>query len=74
MRGTVKFFNSNPAKNYGFIKTAEAPDDIFFHVSALADKDANPFTGDVVEFDLTELRNGKSRATNVRIVGKRTYE
>jgi len=60
MQGTVKFFHDQ--KNYGFIESDEAEDDVFFHVSDLDAEAAEE--GDDVEFEQEEGDRGP-RAVNV---------
>lgn len=60
MQGTIKFFHDQ--KNYGFIESDEADDDVFFHVSDLDAESAEE--GQDVEFEQEEGDRGP-RAVNV---------
>ena len=62
--GTVKWFN--PDKGYGFI-SREDGDDLFVHFSEIQGEGYKTLEeGQAVEFDVTEGRNGKAQASNVR--------
>jgi cold shock protein len=58
--GTITRFVSD--KGFGFIKTADSEDDVFFHHSAF---NGEPREGLAVEFDIEQSDRGP-RATNVR--------
>lgn len=60
--GTVKFFNET--KGFGFITPSNGGEDVFVHISGLADQVRE---NDIVTFD---IQNGKKglNAVNVRIV------
>ena len=58
-KGTVKFFNES--KGYGFI-TDDSGNDIFVHVSGLADQVKQ---GDHVSFEIKQGQKGEN-ATNVK--------
>ena len=61
--GTVKYFNSQ--KGYGFIQPQDDSEDIFFHVSGIADGKV-PQEGDVCQFEKKyDDRKSKFRAVNV---------
>lgn len=62
--GTVKWFNAT--KGFGFITPEGAKDDVFVHITALADSGLRQLDeGQKVTFDIEE-RNGRTNATNVR--------
>ena len=62
--GKVKWFN--PDKGYGFIEQ-EGGEDLFVHYSEIQmDGFKTLDEGLAVEFDVTEGRNGKAQASNVR--------
>lgn len=61
--GTVRRYE----RRYGFIKVDGAPVDLFFHRGSLVD-DADPVIGDRVSFHVGEIRNGRPRAEQVRIL------
>ncbi len=59
-KGTVDFFNDTGG--YGFIKTEDADDDVFFHMEDVGGPDLEE--GQEVEFDIEQAPKGP-RATNV---------
>lgn len=59
--GTIVRFMDG--KGFGFIKTEESADDIFFHHSEF--KDGEPREGQSVEFEIEQSDRGP-RAVNVR--------
>ena len=62
--GKVKWFN--PDKGYGFIEQ-EGGEDLFVHYSEIQTEGFKTLDeGQVVEFDVTQGRNGKDQASNVR--------
>jgi CspA family cold shock protein len=62
MQGTVKFFNE--VKGFGFIKPADAGEDIFVHSSGLID---DIHENDRVEYDTEQGRKGLN-AVNVKVI------
>ncbi len=62
MQGTVKFFNET--KGFGFIKPADAGEDIFVHSSGLIDDIRE---NDHVEYDTEQGRKGLN-AVNVKVI------
>lgn len=63
--GTVKWFNSG--RGYGFIEPDFGPKDVFVHISMLNDDpDAGLGSGERVEFELTQLGDGRLAAQVVR--------
>jgi CspA family cold shock protein len=61
--GTVKFFNQS--KGYGFIKDDDSNQEVFVHVTGLAEQIRE---NDKVTFDLVEGKKGVN-AVNVKKVG-----
>jgi CspA family cold shock protein len=59
--GKVTFFHDR--KGYGFIETASADDDVFFHVEDIDGPD--PQEGQEVEFDIEQAERGP-RAVNLQ--------
>ncbi len=62
MQGTVKFFNE--AKGFGFIKPADAGEDIFVHVSGLIDEIRE---NDKVDYQVEKGKKGMN-AVNVKVI------
>jgi CRISPR-associated protein Csm5 len=64
--GTVEWFSAQ--KGYGFIKPDGGGDDIFLHVSGLADPSTPPREGDRLGFDVEQGAKGP-RAVNAHTIG-----
>ena len=63
--GTVKWFNR--LRGYGFIAPDFGPKDVFVHVSALSSDALEGIDeGERVEFELTQMRDGRLAAQAVR--------
>lgn len=66
-QGTVKWFNDE--KGFGFIAVDDEADDVFVHVSAIADPQSESLgEGQRVTFDVSQSPKGP-RAANVSVVG-----
>ena len=65
MFGTVVFYKAEKA--YGFLRQAERPSDIFFHLSEVSGDPNSLRTGASVEFSLGE-RKGKPIARDIRLL------
>ena len=62
MEGTIKVLK----EGFGFIKTEESENDVFFHANNLEWSEFNDLNeGDTLSFDIGEGRNGKEQAVNV---------
>jgi CspA family cold shock protein len=61
-QGTIKFFNTT--KGFGFITPADGSQDIFFHISGLADEVREQ---DRVSYDLQDGKKGPN-AVNIKVV------
>lgn len=71
MRGTIKVLK----EGFGFIKSEETPNDIFFHANNLEGVEFNDLTeGATLEFEIWEGKNGKEQAINVTLVQDATIE
>ncbi len=65
--GTVKWFN--PTKGYGFIEPEEGGKDVFVHISAVERAGIGSlYEGQKLEFEITEGRNGKSSAEELKLL------
>ncbi|MBB4632891.1 cold-shock protein [Sphingosinicella soli] len=66
-RGEVKWFNRK--KGFGFIRPDVGTRDVFVHVSALHHTNIAALAdGQRVEFELTQLADGRTSAMGVRII------
>jgi cold shock CspA family protein len=64
-KGKIRAFDDE--RGFGFIKTADAPDDVFFHIKDVAGAENEDLTEGVwVDFTLTEGDRGL-KATQVRL-------
>jgi CspA family cold shock protein len=67
MQGIVKWFNHQ--KGYGFIQPEDGGNDAFVHISAVEQAGLSSLDeGAKVEYELTEGRNGKVAAENLRLL------
>ena len=67
MQGIVKWFNHQ--KGYGFIQPEDGGKDAFVHISAVEQAGLSSLEeGAKVEYELTEARNGKIAAENLRLL------
>ena len=65
--GTVKWFNAQ--KGYGFIQPESGSKDVFVHISALERAGIGALNeGQKVSFDLEQSQQGKTSATNLKLV------
>lgn len=65
--GEVKWFNRK--KGFGFIRPDVGTRDVFVHVSALHQSNLAVLDdGQRVEFELTQLQDGRTAAMGVRII------
>ncbi len=68
-RGEVKWFNRK--KGFGFIRPDVGTRDVFVHVSALRLSEIHSLEeGQRVEFELTQLQDGRTTAMGLRIIGE----
>jgi len=66
-RGEVKWFNRK--KGFGFIRPDVGTRDVFVHVSALHQSNISSLEdGQRVEFELTQLADGRTSAMGIRII------
>ncbi|MCS6987135.1 MAG: cold shock domain-containing protein [Sphingomonadaceae bacterium] len=65
-RGVLLWFDA--ARGFGFIRPDFGPRDVFLHVSALLDRSRPPTAGQVVEFELVQLGDGRLVARRVTVL------
>ncbi len=65
-KGTVKWYD--PRKRYGFILPEGENKDIFFHQTNIESSDQVLEENTIVEFEITEGKNGKLQAVNIHPV------
>ncbi len=66
-KGTVKWFNGQ--KGFGFIAPEDGSEDAFVHISAVEQSGLSGLDeGQQVEYELTQGRNGKYAAQDLKIV------
>lgn len=66
--GEVRWFNR--AKGFGFIRPDTGPRDVFVHVSAVRRAGLEALAeGQRVEFELTQLQDGRLAAFGLRLLG-----
>jgi CspA family cold shock protein len=64
--GKVKWFNAT--KGYGFIEPSEGGADAFVHISAVQEAGLTELVeGQEVEYEMTEAKNGKLCAANIKL-------
>jgi len=67
MKGTIKVLK----EGFGFIKSEEAENDVFFHANNLEGVEFNDLNeGETLEFEIGEGKNGKEQAINVTLVAE----
>ncbi|MGH7013852.1 MAG: cold-shock protein [Stellaceae bacterium] len=65
--GTVKWFNAQ--KGYGFIAPESGGKDVFVHISAIERAGIGSLNeGQKVSFDLEQSQQGRTSATNLKLV------
>jgi len=56
-------------KGFGFIKPEQGGSDIFIHISALKGMSRKPVVGDIIHYEISTDKSGKTRAVNAKIEG-----
>ncbi|GAA0318259.1 cold shock domain-containing protein [Kineococcus aurantiacus] len=68
-KGKVRSYDEE--RGFGFIRSPEAPDDVFFHFKDVVGGEEGDFEGATVEFTLTDGERGP-KASNVRVESRRS--
>ncbi|WP_432543941.1 cold-shock protein [Kineococcus sp. SYSU DK002] len=68
-KGKVRSYDEE--RGFGFIRSPEASDDVFFHFKDVVGGEDGDFDGATVEFTLTEGERGP-KASNVKIEARRS--
>ncbi|WP_170127278.1 cold-shock protein [Kineococcus rhizosphaerae] len=68
-KGKVRSYDEE--RGFGFIRSPEAPDDVFFHFKDVVGGEDGDFEGATVEFTLSEGERGP-KASNVKVESRRT--
>ena len=63
--GKVKFFNDS--KGYGFIKVDDSEQEVFVHITGLADKSVRLKQDDLVSFEISDGKKGANAIDVKRI-------
>lgn len=66
-KGKLKVWKDD--KGFGFIKPDHGKEEVFLHISALKDNRYRPQVGDVINYQITVDKDGKTRACNAYIEG-----
>ena len=75
--GVIKAIERFRAKGFGFITPSEGGEDIFFHFSGVEggnDGYVNLRENDMVQYNLTTGRDGKTKAVDVKVVAGHTSQ
>ncbi len=65
MKGVVVYFNDQ--RGFGFIKTADK-EKVFFHRTKLLNEDYVPEAGDILDFVVKGLPDGRTQAVRIKRV------
>lgn len=65
--GTLKKWNDE--RGFGFIEPNEGPPEVFVHIKGYARRSTRPQVNERVTYFLETLADGKTRATDVRLLG-----
>ena len=68
-KGTVRSYDEE--RGFGFIRSPEAPDDVFFHFKDVVGDEDGDFEGATFEFTLSEGERGP-KASNVKVESRRS--
>jgi cold shock CspA family protein len=65
MKGKIRMWNLN--RGFGFLECTESKD-VFFHFSAIENRNHDINVGDVVEFELGSDATGRTLAKRIRVI------
>ena len=69
MKFKGKLIRWNEERGFGFINSASVKGDVFIHISELKHMARRPQINDVIYFDITTEKTGKTKAINATIEG-----
>ncbi|NOT99999.1 MAG: cold shock domain-containing protein [Gallionella sp.] len=68
MRFQGKIDSWNEARGFGFIQRNGGNDKLFVHISAFTQRQRKPSNGDIVTYEVSKAKDGRSQASNVEFV------
>ena len=72
MRYVGKITTWKDDKGFGFITIDGTKNRVFVHINAFGNRARRPTQGDTITFELTQDKQGRSNATNVKLVNEKT--
>jgi len=69
MRYQGKITSWNEDRGFGFIEWNGGSDKVFVHISSITEKPRRPVVGDIVTYEVTKAKDGRTRAEKVTFIG-----